>query len=90
MGALPPYEQATVDLDLAVVERWVAEHPALGGEVVIPAVRRTRDELVGLLSRPEHLRVVKWRWMPDAAEIEAVRPGWVRVQPEPIRVDPLV
>ncbi len=158
MRELSAYEQATIDLDLPVIERWIAEYPALGAEVVVErdaydsnighvllvlrlldhtVVRRARDELTPLLSRPEHLRVRKWRWMPDpaeidqlhkavralraegpdrgkisvswpdmesgflvvaldredpafAAEIEAVRPGWVRVHPEPIVVAPLV
>jgi hypothetical protein len=158
MRELSAYEQATIDLDLPVIERWIAANPTLGAEVVVDhdaydsnaghvllvvrlldhtAVGRTRDELTTLLSRPEHLRVRKWRWMPDpeeisrlqhfvsemradgpdrgrisvtwpdmttgflvvaldredqafAAEIEAIRPGWVTVHPEPIRVDPLV
>jgi hypothetical protein len=157
MRRLSPYEQATIDLDLPTIERWIAGRPNLGAEVVVDrdaydsntghvllvvrlldhtAVRRTRDELAALLSRPEHLRVRKWRWMPDpaeidqlqeivwamradgpgrgrvsvswpdletgflvvaldrpdpafAAEIEAVRPGWVRVHPEPMRAEPL-
>ncbi|WP_432950491.1 hypothetical protein ACQPXM_19240 [Kribbella sp. CA-253562] len=148
------YERATIELDLPVVERWVAARPELGGEVVIDrdeydsnvghvlvvvwlrdhsAVRRTREQLVEVMARPEHLRVR--RWMPDpadverlraivqamraegpgrarisftgldgetgflvvgldrrdpdfAAEIEAVRPGWVRVLPDPMGVAP--
>ncbi|WP_460653304.1 hypothetical protein [Kribbella endophytica] len=156
MRELSAYEQATIDLDLPVIERWIAQHPALGAEALVDhdaydsnaghvllvvllhdhsAVRRTRDELAATLSRPEHLRVR--RWMPEpaeierlrkqvramraegpghgqisvtwpdsetgflvvgldrhdpafATEIEAVRPGWVRVHPEPMRVDPLV
>lgn len=158
MRALSAYEQATLDLDLPVIERWIDEHPTFGAEALAErdaydsntghvvlvvrlldptAVRRARDELTPLLSRPEHLRVRRWRWMPDpaeidqlqevvralradgpergqvsvtwpdmesgflvvaldredpafAAEIEAVRPGWIRVHPEPMRVDPLV
>ncbi|MEV6288733.1 hypothetical protein [Kribbella sp. NPDC051770] len=157
MREFTPYEQATVDADLPVLERWVAEHPRLRAEVVVDrdayesnvghvllvvrlldhsAVRLAREELAELVSRPEHLRVRAWRWMPDPAEIErlheevravrvdgpgrgrisvswadvttgflvvaldredpalaaaieAVRPGWVRVHPEPIVVHPL-
>ncbi|ONI69318.1 hypothetical protein BWI15_22230 [Kribbella sp. ALI-6-A] len=104
---------------------WLRDHSA---------VRRTREQLVEVMARPEHLRVR--RWMPNpaeverlreivramraegpgraqisvtgldgetgflvvgldrqdadfAAEIEAVRPGWVRVLPDPIGVAPL-
>jgi hypothetical protein len=155
MRELTEYEQATIELDLPVVERWIAARPELGGEVMVDrdeyesnvghvllvvwlrdhsAVRRTRGQLAELMTRPEHLRVR--RWMPDpaeverlretvramraegpgraritvtgldgatgflvvgvdrrdpafAAEIEAVRPGWVRVLPDPMGVAPL-
>jgi hypothetical protein len=91
MRALPPYEQATIDRDLPVLEAWAADHPDLVAGLVVD--RAAFDSNVGhvvlIVELHDHTAVRRTQ-----AELVPLlnRPEHLRVRtpiPEPVDLEPL-